>query len=87
MPVLVRGHHLGSQAAALGQPDIHPHEFLGEQAGFVTARAGAQLHDGIAVVIRVSTYEPLAHVVVKRAELRLCRRQLIGGQLGEFGVR
>jgi hypothetical protein len=49
----------------LGEALIHPVEIRGEKGGLVAAGAGADLHDGIAVVVRIAGDE---EIVQLRAE-------------------
>ena len=56
-PGLVEAQELGREAVALGVADVHPVELGGEQGRLVAAGAAADLHDHVAVVVRVARQE------------------------------
>jgi hypothetical protein len=46
--------HLGAPALALREAQVHPQQVAGEQRGLLTALAGLDLQDDVAIVVRVT---------------------------------
>ena len=71
-PGLVEAQELRRELVPLGVADVHPVELRGEQGGLVAAGAGPDLHDHVAVVVRVARQEEDLQLV---EEPRLVGRQ------------
>src|SRR5438552_8297166 len=53
----VQAEQLGLEPMALGVPEVHPEELGGEQRRLLPTRAGADLEDHVAIVVRVAREE------------------------------
>ena len=73
---LVGRHHLHRPALALGVAGVHAGQIAREQGGFITARASADLQEGVASVVRV-----LGQQGGLQLRLQLCE---VGLGLGDF---
>jgi hypothetical protein len=72
---------LDAPAAALGVPDVHPEELLGEERRLVAAGSGADLQDDVLVVVGVLGKEEDADLLFERLDLPF---QAVGFDLRHF---
>ena len=77
MPVSLRLIRSGREAVLLRVAAVHPQELGREQRGLLAAGARADLHDDVAVVVRVARQERDPEVVEQRRLARLQRRDLL----------
>jgi len=68
---LAGGQHIDLPTQALGVAAVHAEQIRSKQGGFITAGAGADFHDHIALVARVLGDEQALDFIFQRADLRL----------------
>ena len=80
-------HRLPTEAVTLGEALVHAVEVGGEQRRLVAAGAGADLHDGVAIVVRIARDEQLVQLRLDRGDLRREAGQIGPGQRSKLGIR
>ena len=70
----------------LGKAGIHPVEIGGEKRGFVASGAGADFHDGVAVLVRVGGEERVLHGGLDGGDAVFEIGDFGGGHFGKLGV-
>src|SRR2546423_6422406 len=83
---LGEGDHLDLPAPALAKPGVHAKQLGGEERRFVASRAGADLHNGVAVVQRVDRGEQLGEPLLEAGDLGAQPLQVGAGELRQLGI-
>ena len=78
--------HLDLPAAALAEAGVHAQQVGREQRRLVAAGAGADLHDGIAVVEGVGGDEELGELALEPLDLRSQSFYVVARQLGQLRI-
>lgn len=86
MLALGRRHQFPAPALQLGIALVHAVEIAGEQGRLVTARAGADLDQGVGAVILVLGQEQQAHLVLELGQALLEGVVFLARHLRHFGV-
>ena len=76
MPGLVDAQDLGLELVRLGVAQVHPEQLAREQRGLIAAGAGPDLHDHVAVVVRVARQQEDLELVDEP--------RLVGAQAGDL---
>ena len=77
---------LDLEAVGLGEARVHAVEVGGEKRGLVAAGAGAEFHDGVAVLIRVGREQRVLHGGLGLGDALFERGDFRRGHLGHLGV-
>ena len=80
-------HRLPAQAVTLGVALVHAEQVGGEQRRFVASGACPDLHDGVAIVVRVPRDQQRLQLGGQRLHLTRQAREIGAGQRDELGIR
>ena len=79
-------HLLHLQAVRLGVAVVHAVEIGGEKRRLVAAGAGADFHDGVAVLVFIRRQERDLDLFLRAGDALLQRRDFRRGHLGQLGI-